>query len=55
MAIGRNGRGRSCPRGGEYLGFTFVGSRVTIKVMPKKLIAFKRRIKELTGRSRGIP
>ena len=38
----------------EYLGFTFVGSRVTIKVMPKKLIAFKRRIKELTGRSRGI-
>ena len=40
--------------GCEYLGFTFVGSRVTIQVTPKKLIAFKRRIKELTGRSRGI-
>ena len=40
--------------GCEYLGFTFVGKRVTIKVAPKKLKAFKRRIKELTGRSRGI-
>lgn len=40
--------------GCEYLGFTFVGKRVTIKVAPKKLIAFKHRIKELTGRSRGI-
>ena len=40
--------------GCEYLGFTFVGKRVTIKVTPKKLKAFKRRIKELTGRSRGI-
>lgn len=40
--------------GCEYLGFTFVGSRVTIQVTPKKRIAFKRRIKELTGRSRGI-
>jgi RNA-directed DNA polymerase len=40
--------------GCEYLGFTFTGSRVTIQVTPKKLIAFKRRIKELTGRSRGI-
>ena len=38
----------------EYLGFAFVGRRVTIKVAPKKLTAFKRRIKELTGRSRGI-
>jgi RNA-directed DNA polymerase len=27
---------------------------VTIKVAPKKLITFKQRIKELTGRSRGI-
>ena len=41
-------------QGCEYLGFTFVGKRVTIKVAPKKLKAFKRRIKELTGRSRGI-
>lgn len=40
--------------GCEYLGFTFVGKRVTVKVAPKKLIAFKERIKELTGRSRGI-
>jgi RNA-directed DNA polymerase len=39
----------------EYLGFMFVGGqRATIKVAPKKLKAFKRRIKELTGRSRGI-
>ena len=38
----------------EYLGFTFVGQRVTIKVAPKKLKAFKRRVKKLTGRSRGI-
>ena len=36
--------------GCEYLGFTFVGKRVTIKVAPKKLKAFKRRIKKLTGR-----
>ncbi len=41
-------------RGCEYLGFAFVGKRVTIKVSPKKLKAFKHRIKELTGRSRGI-
>jgi RNA-directed DNA polymerase len=40
--------------GCEYLGFMFVGPRGTIKVSPKKLKAFKRRIKELTGRSRGI-
>lgn len=40
--------------GCAYLGFTFVGERVTIKVAPKKLKAFKERIKELTGRSRGI-
>ena len=37
-----------------YLGFTFDGKRATIKVVPKKLKAFKRRVKELTGRSRGI-
>ena len=41
-------------QGCEYLGFTFVGKRVTIKVAPKKLKAFKRRVKQLTGRSRGI-
>ena len=41
-------------RGCEYLGFTFSGKRVTIKVAPKKLKAFKRRVKQLTGRSRGI-
>jgi len=41
-------------RGCEYLGFKFVGKRVTIKVAPKKLKAFKHRIKEITGRSRGI-
>lgn len=40
--------------GCEYLGFKFVGVRVTIKVSPKKLATFKHRIKELTGRSRGI-
>ncbi|MEZ6102157.1 MAG: group II intron maturase-specific domain-containing protein [Pirellulaceae bacterium] len=40
--------------GCEYLGFTFVGTRVTIKIAPKKLKAFKPRIQELTGRSRGI-
>jgi len=41
-------------RGCEYLGFTFAGKRVTIHVAPKKLKAFKRRVKQLTGRSRGI-
>jgi RNA-directed DNA polymerase len=41
-------------QGCEYLGFTFIGKRVTIKVAPKKLKAFKRRVKQLTGRSRGI-
>lgn len=40
--------------GCEFLGFTFIGKRVTIKVAPKKLKAFKQRVKELTGRSRGI-
>lgn len=37
-----------------YLGFQFAGKRATIKVAPKKLKTFKRRVKELTGRSRGI-
>ena len=41
--------------GCEFLGFMFVGGqRATIKVAPKKLKAFKRRIRKLTGRSRGI-
>ncbi len=41
--------------GCEFLSFAFVsGRRATITVAPKKLIAFKRRVKELTGRSRGI-
>ena len=40
--------------GCEYLGFLFEGKRATIKVSPKKLTAFKQRIRELTGRSRGI-
>ena len=38
----------------EYLGFAFTGSRVTITVAPKKLKTFKRRVKELSGRSRGV-
>jgi len=38
----------------EYLGFAFTGKRVTITVAPKKLKAFKRRVKELSGRSRGV-
>jgi RNA-directed DNA polymerase len=41
-------------RGCEFLGFAFVARRVTITVAPKKLKTFKRRVKELTGRSRGI-
>ena len=49
---------KSCVRpaqGCEFLSFAFVsGRRATITVAPKKLKAFKRRIKELTGRSRGI-
>ena len=41
-------------RGCEYLGFAFTGKRVTISIAPKKLKAFKRRVKELSGRSRGV-
>ena len=41
-------------RGCEFLGFAFVGKRVTITTAPKKLKAFKRRVRKLTGRSRGI-
>ncbi len=39
----------------EYLGFRFVGSRATINVSPKSIERFKHRIREITGRSRGIP
>ena len=38
----------------EYLGFSFVGSRATINVTSKLLQRFKHRIREITGRSRGI-
>ncbi len=38
----------------EHLGFSFVNSRATINVSPKSLKKFKRRIVEITGRSRGI-
>jgi len=38
----------------EYLGFAFTGKRTTISVTPKKLKAFKRRMTELSGRSRGV-
>jgi len=38
----------------EYLGFIFVKSRATINVSPKALHQFKRRVREITGRSRGI-
>jgi RNA-directed DNA polymerase len=38
----------------EYLGFSFVGSRATINVSGKSIERFKHRIREITGRSRGI-
>jgi RNA-directed DNA polymerase len=38
----------------EYLGFVFRGRRATINVSEKSLQKFKRRIRKLTGRSRGI-
>jgi len=38
----------------EYLGFAFTGKRATITVAPKKLKTFKRRVRKLTGRSRGV-
>ena len=39
----------------EYLGFSFIGSRATINVTKKSIDRFKHRIREITGRSRGIP
>jgi RNA-directed DNA polymerase len=38
----------------EYLGFAFIGSRATINVSKKSIDRFKQRIREITGRSRGI-
>jgi RNA-directed DNA polymerase len=38
----------------EYLGFSFKGNRGTIQVSEKSTQKFKHRIRELTGRSRGI-
>ena len=40
--------------GVEYLGFVFRGRRATINVSEKNIQKFKHRIRELTGRSRGI-
>jgi RNA-directed DNA polymerase len=40
--------------GVEFLGFVFRGLRATINVTEKNIQRFKTRIKELTGRSRGI-
>ena len=38
----------------EFLGFAFRKSRATINVATKSITRFKRRIREITGRSRGI-
>lgn len=38
----------------EYLGFVFAGTRATITVSAKSIHRFKHRIRETTGRSRGI-
>ena len=40
--------------GVEFLGFVFRGRRGTINVTEKNIQKFKRRIRQLTGRSRGI-
>ena len=40
--------------GVEYLGFVFRGRRATINVTEKNIQKFRRRIRQLTGRSRGI-
>jgi RNA-directed DNA polymerase len=40
--------------GVEFLGFVFRGRRATINVSEKSAQRFKRRIREITGRSRGI-
>jgi len=38
----------------EFLGFAFVKSRATVNVAVKSVRKFKHRIREITGRSRGI-
>jgi RNA-directed DNA polymerase len=38
----------------EFLGFAFVKSRAAINVATKSIHKFKQRIREITGRSRGI-
>ena len=38
----------------EFLGFAFVKSRATINVVAKSIRKFKQRVREITGRSRGI-
>jgi RNA-directed DNA polymerase len=40
--------------GVEFLGFVFRGKRATINVSTKSVRRFKHRIREITGRSRGI-
>jgi len=40
--------------GVEFLGFVFRGRRATIKVSAKSIQRFKHRVREITGRSRGI-
>lgn len=40
--------------GVEFLGFVFRGVRGTIQVSPKSIKRFKHRVREITGRSRGI-
>jgi len=38
----------------EYLGFSFVKSRASVNVSPKALRKFKHRIRQISGRSRGV-
>lgn len=38
----------------EFLGFSFSGTRATINVSKKSVERFKQRVREITGRSRGI-
>jgi len=37
-----------------YPGFVFRGSRATINVSSKSILRFKQRVREITGRSRGV-
>lgn len=38
----------------EFLGFSFPKSRANINVSVKSILRFKQRVREITGRSRGI-